>query len=210
MILLVGECTGRKVSELRERGWGRMWIGRGRRIYVYENEPWGFDNGAFGDFKSGAPFDGSAFCDRLHRAMLVGEPYLAVAPDLVQQPDSLQFSIEWRRRLPNSWPWYLALQDGMRVDEVARAIDGQGFVGLFLGGSTAFKQTAKTWLQLAHTRGLRFHYGRAATLARLEYALEIGCDSADSSQFQWSTQKWDSLLYWWDDLRHSQGKLLIA
>ena len=194
--VLVGECGGCWAPRLSALGWGRMWIAR--RPVPYENEPWGFDNGAFRYHLAGIPFDGVAFLRRLERAHAVGVPYLAVVPDIVAAgPRSLEFSLDWMPRLPRDWPWFLAVQDGMNEEDVAPLLCR--LAGLFLGGSTAFKRTAGAWCALAHRHGRRFHYARAGTLARLAHAREIGADSLDSSFPMWTKQRFDTFVRHWRD-----------
>jgi hypothetical protein len=181
---MVGECTGRMVPELQRLGWGRMWMAIGRNIYTYPDEPWGFDNAAFRYYLRGVRFDDAAYEKRLGKALKVGVPYLAVVPDRVAHPESLAFSVLWRRKLPDGWPWYLAVQDGMTRADV-RPYLGM-FAGLFLGGTDRFKATGKMWAEYAHDHGKRFHYGRAGTPAKVEHAFEVGADSLDSAFPMWT------------------------
>lgn len=187
-IVLVGECTGRLVPELQRLGWGRMWMAVGRNIYSYEGEPWGFDNCAYRHFLRGEDFDGEAYRRRLDKALAhPRRPYLAVVPDKVADPHSLRFSVQWRAQLPNDMPWYLALQDGMLRSEVRPYLSR--FAGLFLGGSDSFKARAREWCDYAHDHGLRFHYGRAGTPAKVEHAMEVGSDSLDSAFPMWTKER---------------------
>lgn len=203
MLFLTGATQSRRlVALLQDRGWGRMWTRD--RPNPYPHEPWGFDNGAFGHWRRGEPFNETAFLRRLERAYAVGKPYLAVAPDLVAQgPRSLDFSLAWLERLPPDWPWYLAVQDGMCRKDVAAVL--YRFTGIFLGGTTFFKSTAYHWQQLAAGQGERFHYGRAGTAKRLAHALEVGADSADGTGPLWEREKMDAFLRAW---AVRQGRLL--
>lgn len=161
-----------------------MWIARGRNIYTYPGEPWGFDNGAFRDwYNRPAPmrpemFDAQTYRERLARARRHSEPWLAVVPDLPGSPDSLAYSLRWREELP-PWPWFLAVQDGTEPMDVEPHADG--FAGIFLGGTNAYKATAEEWTAFAHEHGMRMHYGRCGTLNKLAHALRAGVDSLDSA-----------------------------
>ena len=187
MVVIVGEVRGERAAQLLRRlGWGRMAVDAYFR--PYPGEPWGFDNGAFRDWKRGRPFDGDAFLRRLERAVRLGRPYLAVAPDLVAGGTrSLDFSLAWLEggRLPPDWPWYLAVQDGMGLADVAAVLDR--FAGIFLGGTDRFKATAWHWAELARSRGKKFHYARAGTARKVARALLVGADSLDSSFPLWTT-----------------------
>ena len=58
--------------------------------------------------------------------------------------------------------------------------------GLFLGGTDAFKLTARDWCGLAHRNNKKFHYARAGTINKLQHAIRIGADSLDSSFPLWT------------------------
>lgn len=192
-MVLLGECTGKRVPRMRELGWGRMWIARGRNIYTYPGEPWGFDNGAFRDWTNRPTpmtpdmFDGGAYRERLAKAMEHPDPWLAVVPDLPGSALSLAYSLRWRDSLPD-WPWFLAVQDGTTPDDVAP--HSEGFSGIFLGGTDRFKATAGEWVGFCGEHGLRFHYGRAGTIAKVTHAMEVGADSLDSALPMWTSQRW--------------------
>lgn len=202
VIVLVGEFTGRRVKLIEQLGWGRMWIARGRNIYTYESEPWGFDNGAFRDWKLGVGFDTAAYDTSLEKAVVHSEanhpPLLAVAPDIVAGGiESLMFSVAWRDDLPDTLPWYLAVQDGMSTRAVDEELDTGRWNGVFLGGTDSFKATAGRWCSLAHSVGLQFHYGRCGTLGKLEHAYEIGADSCDSALIMWTEERWQRFAHHW-------------
>jgi len=188
MRVLVGEGTGGVSSLLKELGWGRMWIARTRNIYTYPGEPWGLDNGAYGDWINGRAFDEEAWLKVVDKAQAVPEkPYLAVLPDIVgggQQ--SLAMSEAWLPRLPD-FPWYLAVQDGMTPGDLAHLTDE--IAGIFLGGTNGFKAQAEMWCEWAHDHGLRFHYGRAGTMNKVAHALETRADSLDSAFPMWTRER---------------------
>lgn len=187
MLILTGDTRDRHlVALLRAHGWGRMWIDK--RPTPWPGEQWGFDNGAFRDWQQGRDFDGEAFLRRLEQAYAVGRPYLAVVPDLVSQGRrSLEFSLRWLEKLPRDWPWYLAVQDGMTLEDVKAELPK--FAGIFLGGTDRFKHTAFWWCQLAHQFDKRFHYGRAGTPRKIALAREVGADSVDSAFPLWSRRR---------------------
>jgi len=191
VLVLTGDTRSRKiVAVLRELGWGRIWIDQ--IPTPYPGERWGFDNGAFRDWTNGRAFDETAFWHHLNRAYQVGNPHMAIVPDLVTQGEkSLDFSLSWLPRLPVDWPWYLAVQDGMRISDVELLLPQ--FAGLFLGGSSRFKGTAYYWCELAHKHGRLFHYGRAGIKRKVLHAIEVGADSADSAFPLWTVERLDEL-----------------
>ena len=192
MTVLLGDTRSRSIlSRLVQLRWGRMVVFRPPR--PYPGEPWGFDNGAFTDWRQGRAFDGDAYRRRLDRAYAVGKPLLAVVPDIVMGGKrSLEFSLGWREQLPDDWPWYLAVQDGMTYQSVIGVLDR--FDGLFLGGGDSFKLLARDWCELAHRHGKRFHYGRAGTLHKLDHAKRVQADSLDSAFPLWEKGRLETFI----------------
>ena len=178
--IIVGHGRGVVFLEtLKRLRWGRMFVFE--KPDPYEGEPWGFDNGAFVFWSKGQSFNEDLYKKNLDRAArLKSIPHLAVVPDIVAGGlKSLDFSLRWRDRMPEHWPLYLAVQDGMTIADIESVI--KRFDGLFLGGSDSFKKTAPEWSRLAHEWGKKFHYGRAGTLKKLGLAKEAGADSLDST-----------------------------
>lgn len=185
---MVGEGTGGFARLLERLGWGRMWIARTRNIYIYPGEPWGFDNGAFMDWRRGEVFNEHAFQTALDRALAVPEPpHLAVLPDIVGGGlNSLRLSEGWLARVP-PYPWYLAVQDGMEPRDVEHLTSEVR--GVFLGGTNSFKARAEIWCEWAHDNDLRFHYGRAGTLNKVAHAMKVEADSLDSAFPLWTKER---------------------
>lgn len=201
MLILLGDTRSKEnVAICSLKGWGRMFLES--TPTPYPSEKWGFDNGAYGAWRRGERFPEAPFLRRLDRAhQTTFEPYLAVCPDIVAGGlRSLDFSISWRlsRRLPSSWPWYLAVQDGMSCEAVERV--SHLFDGLFLGGTDKFKLTAFSWKRLADRCRLRFHYGRAGTRRKLQHAHEIQADSLDSSFPLWTRERMNLFGFWVEGL----------
>lgn len=190
---MLGECGGKTASKLQSLGFGRMYIARHRNIHTYPNEPWGFDNGAFIDWRAGKTLDERAYIKSVAKAEANDEPpYLAVLPDIPAQGlRSLEYSMSWMDRLPR-FSWYLAVQDGMQPRDVS--VDN--LCGIFLGGTNAYKATADIWCDWAHHHGLRFHYGRAGTQSKVAHAQHIGADSLDSAFPLWTTERFDTFVRW--------------
>jgi hypothetical protein len=196
-VVLLGETrSGELVRQMAALGWGRMWTVK-TPTELETAEPWGFDNGAFVAWSRGEPFPVGAFQARLDRALrLPTPPLVAVTPDIVAGGErSLEFSLAWRAELPDTWPWFLAVQDGMDPADVADALPV--FAGLFLGGSTAFKRTAQHWATLAHAAGKRFHYGRASVPRKVDHAIRVGADSLDTSFPLWTTDRFEEFVRHW-------------
>jgi hypothetical protein len=198
---MVGETRSKVfVARLAELGWGRMFVDRPPCPFPFER--WGFDNQAFIAWRNGTEWNGDAYLKRLEAAMLANsDPYLAVTPDIVAAGlKSLHHSIDWRMNQLRDvdWPWYLAVQDGMTREDVKPYL--HLFQGLFLGGSDAFKSTARRWADLSHDNGLKFHYGRAGTPGKLVSAFKSGCDSCDSAFPLWTKERMKIFAWRWQGL----------
>jgi hypothetical protein len=182
--VLIGEFNGksRMMPYLERHGWGRMWASYGP-AWSYDGEPWGFDNGAFRAWRKGESFPVGKFRTRIERAMSTQPhpPCVAVLPDVVGDGVATLAQAEhWLPRLPNSWPWFLAVQDGIYPERVRRLLPR--VAGLFLGGTDAFKRTAGMWCDMAHGADKLFHFARCNREAWIRSALDIGADSIDTTR----------------------------
>lgn len=169
-----------------------MWIARDRNIYTYPGEPWGLDNGVFRDWDRRGPFDPSDFDADLFRRVLDKAqgcpelPYLAVVPDAPgNAAGTLHMFDRWRPELPD-FSWYIAVQDGMRPQD----LEGIDIAGVFLGGTDEFKATAPMWREVARDLGVPFHYGRCGVAWKVRHAMEVGADSLDSAFPMWNRGRW--------------------
>ncbi len=203
-LVQVGEFTGKRLSLIEHFGWGRCWIARDRRVYVYDGEPWILDNGAFRDWRKGVAFSHDLYRRVIYTKALPAiaasgnPPLFLVAPDIPAGGlESLELSVEaadpFRGYLPLTINRYLAVQDGMEPEDVEPYLEideeisselgrpFRYFDGLFLGGTDAFKLEAARWAALAQKHGLGFHYGRCGTPTKVAQAIEVGASSIDSA-----------------------------
>ena len=187
MVILVGDTRKNDfLINIKQLGWGRMVTTKTPKPYL--DEPWGFDNGAFAAWRNKRPFPADEFLKRLDKAYHIGIPYIAVCPDIVAAgKKSLDFSLNWLEKLPADWPWYLAIQDGMTHNDVSPFLSK--FKGIFLGGSDTFKREALGWCKLAHLASLKFHYGRAGIIRKIDHAIWCKADSLDSSFPLWTRKR---------------------
>jgi hypothetical protein len=94
--------------------------------------------------------------------------------------ESLAVSLGHADRFPAGWRRYLAVQDGMRCDDVLQYLGR--FDGIFVGGTVVWKwRTAQTWIALAHDAGIPAHIGRVGTVRNYLRAAALGADSVDGS-----------------------------
>lgn len=206
MIVITGDTRSKEMLKLlKNLGWGRMFIET--RINPYEDEPWGFDNGAFRDWIKGKKFDENRYLKAVDRAVSISIeyhfPYLSVIPDKVAKGiESLDFSALWIEKLKKhigkhfeNMNWYLAVQDGMTIEVVDEFIKSYPFLkGIFLGGTDKFKATAPEWSILAKKYNLRFHYARAGTVRKYALAKLSEADSIDSAFPIWVKDRLNNFL----------------
>ena len=190
-MLFLAETGRRKtIDVLKREGIGRMFAGGFRSLY--DGEQWGFDNGAFSAYTQNKPFPEDEYRRRLDRLVDFPDPHLAVCPDIVRGgPVSLEFSIQWMEELIDyPIPWYLAVQRGMRFDDIAAV--SRDFSGIFIGGNTPFAMIPQL-----QTLGLPVHVGRCGTRERLRAAMRYGVDSLDSSTPIQNPQKLEQFIAFW-------------
>jgi len=199
--VLVGDTRSAKnLRILQDLKWGRMCVVKTPKPFPFER--WGFDNAVFPAWLARQEWNANIFMRRLEAAQQVdSDPFMAITPDIVAGGlRSLDFSNEWRlsRRLPDDWPWYLAVQDGMSIADVESCL--HLYDGIFLGGTTRFKEQAYRWRALAHKHQRKFHYGRAGTFSKLVSAFKVAADSLDSSFPLWTAQRMRLFVAWWQGL----------
>jgi len=150
-----------------------------------------FDNGAFSDFRNNQTFDAEKFIEKMYvlesktRFCRLPMPEFVVVPDIVSRgKESLLYSRKWVEYLDYILPWYeyyLAVQDGMELDEVEEDLKEKRFQGLFVGGTKGWKyKTSEHWVQLAHKYGFKCHIGGVGTPKAITWAKMINADSVDS------------------------------
>ena len=148
---------------------------------------WVLDNGAYSAFAQGVEFDGALFLKTLDKIPTDRPPLWIVCPDKVGQgADSLSFSLAWIDALQQTHPQYkylLAVQEGMRYEDVAAALRTKKFVGVFVGGaSKEWKlRTLHAWRHLSTKHGLLCHVGRISNFKELSLCRKLEVDSVDSS-----------------------------
>jgi hypothetical protein len=174
--------TRRNLAALRAHGWGLLVS----RAGVWRTE--GFDricgdNGAWADFQAGRAFDEDAydrFLDWLAEQQTAAD--WLVLPDVVAGGlASLELSCRYLNRCLSVAPMVLiAVQDGMSTDDLAPLVGPT--VGIFLGGSTAWKiDRMAEWGQFCAEYGVYYHVARVNSIARMSLAASCGADSVDGS-----------------------------
>lgn len=208
MVVYIGQTSdSRFVQDIEAFGWGRIWS-TARAQRCQPDEPTAIDNGAYSAWRSGRPWDGGKFLARLERIQadeLV--PDWVVIPDAVGEAvASVKRSWKWVGRLPDGWPRYFAVQDGVRIEAVEAFVPHVD--GIFLGGLPEFQhRTAGGWVRFAHERGLKAHWGGLGKAWELRAAIQHGFDSVDGSQMLWSREKWSGWKRLWK-AETSQARLL--
>ena len=171
--------TRRNLDALRAAGWGLLvsrvgaWRTEGFDRYV-------LDNGAWADWQAGRSFDEDAF-ERLIDRLGARADWI-VLPDIVAGGlQSLALSTRWLNRcLSVCSKALIAVQDGMAEADLAPLVGRS--VGVFLGGSTAWKlANMERWGRFCRERGVHYHVARVNTERRVWLAAASGADSIDGS-----------------------------
>lgn len=144
------------------------------------------DNGAYGAWAHGEPWNETAFYKFVDRAMASQANIRGVVcPDIVcGGRSSLKHSEDHIRRLVGL-PVYLAVQPGITTADVVQHLKyNPGHSGIFVGGGddVSWKwRTLPQWVELAHKNGLKCHAGRVGTVKGYMKADTLGVDSVDGS-----------------------------
>ena len=165
----------------RTEGYGICYLAN-HWSYPKAGVSWFLDNGAFHCWKNEKPFDSKAFRESLWKVeKSCSYPDFIVCPDIVAGGlNSLSFSLRWLQEIPAGLPVYIAVQDGMKPDDIKRYISL--FDGVFVGGTTGWKwRHLLEWVDFAHSNGLPCHVGRAGKYRDMLSARTYGVDSIDSS-----------------------------
>lgn len=170
--------TRRNLDALREAGWRLLVSAAG--VLRTEGFAYCLDNGAWSAFTQGRPFDERAFTVAL--AKLGAGADFTVIPDMVAGGlASLEFSLRWMRAVLDESPrGMLAVQDGMTPADVSGFLGPR--VGLFVGGSTAWKlKTMHQWCELGQRHGAWVHVGRVNSARRIHLCSTLGATSFDGT-----------------------------
>ena len=141
--------------------------------------PYAIDNGAWSAHRRGVPWEPEPFLELCHRAGARAD--FVVLPDLVEGGRrSLRRSLAWLPFLLGTTRRLLIpVQDGLEPSDLQCLGDT---VGLFVGGSTAWKlATLGRWGQLAGARGCYLHVGRVNTARRIARCAAVGAQSFDGT-----------------------------
>lgn len=193
MRIYVGQT---RAADLTRRLW-RLGIGEctARGELPPRRRPWFYDNGAFGDWRAGRPFDVDTFVRDIrwiHDAL--DRPEFIVLPDIVGGGlASLEASRKWIPFVRGLAPLYLAVQDGMEASDVEPVL--RRVNGLFVGGTLRWKvRTGAAWVQLARSHEKPCHIGRCGSVRRVRWAMRIGATSIDSSLPLWAERNLERFL----------------
>jgi hypothetical protein len=170
--------TKRNLAALRSRDW-RLLVSR---VGEWRDEGfrYGLDNGAWADYQAGVAFDEASF-ERLIDRMGAQADWI-VLPDIVAGGlDSLRLSTRWLNRCLSLCSLaLLPVQDGMTEADVSPCVGPS--VGVFLGGSTPWKETTmRQWGEFCAARQLHYHVARVNTRRRFLLAAAASATSVDGS-----------------------------
>ena len=147
---------------------GKTWQPRGL--------PYGIDNGRFVVWSKGKEWDDAGFLDTAQKMLARQPAEWIVVPDVVASAfQTLEWWDEWAPRLRDfGIPLAMAVQDGMRPEDVRRKKPDV----VFVGGSFRWKwRTVWEWCQ----NFPRVHVGRVNTERFLWNAHRCGAESVDGT-----------------------------
>jgi hypothetical protein len=202
MLVYAGPVAGKALKELRRYGMGRLVSPRGWKRPV-PGVPWIVDSDAYRAYLRKEPWDEEAYVALFYDEEWAGpgklwqQSYGVSLPDFLVIPDivcggeeSLHHSRDWFYRCDHALRWYLAVQPGMKMDDVAEAWEeaeecaGLWLRGIFVGGDLAYKwKTMRAWRLFTKDRDAKLHVGGLSGVKALARAELAGADSVDSSAF---------------------------
>jgi hypothetical protein len=212
MRIYTGAVSGEKLERAKALDLGFMISTSPARMPTkdYAALPCALDNGAFGCWQKGYPFQADLFRATVAKSYAVGIPLdFIVCPDIVAGGSkSLAYSMEWAKGELNTAPRLaLAVQDGMQpgaVEAVEAVLRRGYFSHLFVGGTVGWKwETAAQWIKLAHDHGRKCHIGRCGRHGQLLEAHALGADSVDSTNFS-RNESWHVIELYRDEIHGRQ------
>lgn len=151
-----------------------------RRSLKVHLDHYALDNGAWLYHVGGVAADFGLFKQALET--MGKDADWCVVPDVVAGgTSSLALSERWLPDvLEHTSLALIPVQDGMTTVDLEPLVGPR--VGLFVGGSTAWKWThAHVWAHFAHEREIYIHVGRVNTRGRADHCANLGIHSADGS-----------------------------
>jgi hypothetical protein len=180
----------------------------GARRGPYAHLPYALDNGAFAAWTEQRVWDAAQWCRLLEwGAAAEIAPLWTLIPDVVTDAPATLAS--WKTyaqtvRDTYGWPIALAVQDGMKPEDVL-ALAVQPDV-VFVGGSTQWKWASASWWTKSFPR---VHIGRVNSVRRLYLCAEIGAESVDGTGwFRGDATQTDGLRQFLED--QQAGKVRIG
>lgn len=136
---------------------------------------WGMDNGCFKEYNP------TAILNMLKKSQGIPGCLFAVVPDVVCDAQStlLLFNAWIGTYQRYGYPPCLVAQNGIEDT----CIPWDSMAALFIGGCNLFKYSdlVRKLVAEAKQRGKWVHMGRVNSWRRIQYAIEIGCDSFDGT-----------------------------
>ena len=158
-----------------------LWLKNGRKRPIWTDgsfAPYALDNGAWGAFNSGKPFDDELFMRAY--ASLVGFADFVCIPDVVgDRESSLKKTESYLSRLPDCRK-LVVVQDGMVESDIEPWL-GEA-CGIAVGGTTDWKLSSlPMWSRLSKKVSCHLHVLRVNTKRRIWLAQGNGAHSIDGT-----------------------------
>jgi hypothetical protein len=144
------------------------------------------DNGAFGCWTAGKPWSSYEWLSMLVRLHEMGAApfHSLIIPDVVGDARGTWVSLgKWYETcVGHAEHTLLAVQDGMRKEEVLATLRDFPDLGLFVGGTTEWKEaTIPVWGEVKAETGCYLHVARVNSWRRAKMCRLAGADSFDGT-----------------------------
>lgn len=157
----------------------------GASRYHIVRRGYAIDNGAYGYYVKGVPFNDKAFIDLLDK-WYDGCDWIAIPDSVGNWKETKKLLDIWiPRLLPYDRPLLMVVQDGCEKGnyrDVYRLLNRKAICGLFVGGTTEWKlQHMSKLREIAHQYHKTIHVGRVNSGKRVRLCFNSGVDSVDGS-----------------------------
>lgn len=143
--------------------------------------PYILDNGAYGAYTRGEPWDVDAFVKRLNQIPdMPREPDFVVLPDVVADSDSTDKRAEiWSEQI--DYRTAFPVQDGHSPTSALNHAEDIGAEVIFVGGTVEWKRrNAEDFVDECRDRGLDVHIARPGNI---NWIKDVQPDSVDTSSY---------------------------
>lgn len=181
-------ATGTKalIKKCNELNVGLMMVNRFQNVNKWPY--FAIDNGCYSAFAQGIKWNPGPFITLLSKCKNENlKPDFIVIPDIVEGgKDSLRLSERWGFFLKEEYdyPLFLAVQDGITIEDVLKSPLFKIINGIFIGGSIKWKMNnLRYWSNFSKKYNLKTHAGRIGPYNSILKCHFVDIDSIDSTSW---------------------------